>query len=85
MGLRCACARYLGGYIGDDGSKNDFLKKRTESWDHNIRTMRKTVGKHPQESYTPVVRAIQLKCIFILHSQKNVTRIVRDVVYKYTL
>ena len=61
----CTGARYPGGYIGDKKSKHDWLKKRTETWERNIGTIRKTVGKHPKESYATVVREIQLKWIFI--------------------
>ena len=44
----CTGARYLGSYIRYDRTKHNSLKKRTEVWDRNIFTIRKTVGK-----YTP--------------------------------
>ena len=31
----CKGAHYLGGYIGDDVSKGDWLKKQTEKWDNS--------------------------------------------------
>ena len=52
-------ARYLGGYIGDDESKSDWLRERTLTWEKNINTISKTAGKYPQESYSTVVHAIQ--------------------------
>ena len=55
----CTGARYLGGYIGDDESKTDWLRESTLTWERNINTISKTVGKYPQESYAEVVRAIQ--------------------------
>ena len=61
----CTGARYLGGYIGDDESKRNWLRERTLTWEKNIKTTRKTVGKHPKESYATVVRAIQSQWIFI--------------------
>ena len=51
--------RYLGGYIGDDKSKRDWLRERTLTWEKSIKTISKTAGKYPQESYAAVVRAIQ--------------------------
>ena len=52
-------ARYLGGYIGDDKYKHDWLRERTLTWEKNINTIRKTAGKYPQESYAAVVCVIQ--------------------------
>ena len=51
--------RYLGGHIGDDESKHDWLRERTVTWEKNINTIRKTAGKYPQESYAALVRAFQ--------------------------
>ena len=47
----CTGARYLGGYIKDDESKRDWLRKRTLTWEKNINTISKTMGKYPQEIY----------------------------------
>ena len=52
-------ARYLGRYIKYDDSKSDWLRERTLTWEKNINTVSRTVGKYPQESYAAVVRAIQ--------------------------
>ena len=37
------------------------------TWEKNIVTIRKTAGKHPQESYSTVERAIQSELIFLQH------------------
>ena len=55
----CMGARYLGGYIGDDESKSDWMRERTLTLEKNIITIRETAGKYPQESYVVVARAIQ--------------------------
>ena len=55
----CTDARYLGGYIGDDKSKRNWLRKRTLKWEKNISTISKTTGKYPQVSDSAVVSAIQ--------------------------
>ena len=55
----CTGARYIGGYIREDGSKSDWLRECTLTWEKNINTISKTAGKYPQESYAAVVRAIQ--------------------------
>ena len=55
----CMGARYLGGYIGDNYYKHDWLIERTLTWEKNISTINKNAGKYPQESYAVVVRAIQ--------------------------
>ena len=54
----CTGAHYLGGYIGDDESKHDWLKERTLTWEKNINTISEIAGKYPQESYATVVRVI---------------------------
>ena len=61
----CTGARYLGGYIGDNHSKQDWMIESTLTWKKNINTISKTAGKCPQESYSAVVRAIQSEWIFI--------------------
>ena len=71
----CTGVRYIAGYIGDDESKSGWLRDRTLMLYNNIKTIRKTVGKYPQESYTAVVREIQSEMIFIQH----VTWDTRDV------
>ena len=38
-------ARYLGGYIGDDESKRDWLRERMLTWENNINTINKKRGK----------------------------------------
>ena len=38
---------YLGSFIEDDGSKRDFLKERTKTWERNIHTIIETAGKYP--------------------------------------
>ena len=57
----CMGARYLGGYIGGDKSKHDWLRERTLTWENNINTIRETTGKYTQESYA----AIKSEWIFI--------------------
>ena len=58
-------ASYLGGYIGYDESKVDWLKNRTDKWDRNIRVVTKTASKYPQESYTAMYHAILPEWIFL--------------------
>ena len=55
----CMGARYLGGYIGEDKSKIDWMRERTLTWEENIKMIRKTAGKYHQENYAAVVRTIQ--------------------------
>ena len=52
-------AHYLGGYIGDDKSKLNWLRERMLAWEKNINTISKKSGKYPQESYAAVVHVIQ--------------------------
>ena len=52
----CMGARYLGGYIGNNESKRNLLRKCTLTWEKHINTISKTAGKYPQESYATVVR-----------------------------
>ena len=45
----------LGGFIVDNDPKNDWLQDCMEIWENIIRTIIKSVGKYPQESYSAVV------------------------------
>ena len=54
-------ACYLGGYIGDNESKRDWLRENTLTWEKNVNMISKIIGKYPQESYAAVLRAIQLE------------------------
>ena len=49
----------------DGKSKHDWLRERTLTWEKNIGTIIKTVGKYTQESYATVERAIQLEWIIL--------------------
>ena len=59
------CMQYFGGYIGEDESRCNFLKKRTATWERKIFTISETAGKYPHGGYAAVVRAIQLKWVFL--------------------
>ena len=61
----CMSARYLGGYIGNNKSKHNWLRERTLTWEKKISTISETAGKYPQESYATVVRVIQPEWIFL--------------------
>ena len=54
----CTGARYLGGYIGDDKFKRDWLIECKLTWEKNINMISKTTGKYQQKSYAAVVHAI---------------------------
>ena len=54
----CTVARYLGGYIGYDESKRNWLRERTLTWENKISTISENAGKYPQESYSVLVHAI---------------------------
>ena len=43
----CTGACYPGSYIGGEDSKHEWSKERTETWERNICTIRKTVRKYP--------------------------------------
>ena len=55
----CTGAHYLGGYIGYNKSKRDWLRERTLTREKNINTISKTAGKHPYDSNSVEVHAIQ--------------------------
>ena len=43
----CTGARYLGGYIGDNTFKPDWLIECTLTWEKSISTISKTAGEYP--------------------------------------
>ena len=65
----CTGSHYLGVSFGG-GSKCDWLEDRTSIWECNIHMVNETVGKHPRESYSAVLRVIQSEWVFL----KCVTR-----------
>ena len=64
-------ARYLDGYIGDDESKGDWLKKRMDKLEEDISAVAKTAERYPQESYATLACAIQLEWIFFQRVTKD--------------
>ena len=42
----CTDLRYLGGFIGDNESKHDWLDERTNIWEQNVTKIRKTMVKY---------------------------------------
>ena len=48
------------GYIEDDKTKGGWLNKCTDKWEREIRSLRKTSNKYPQESYAAVAHVVQL-------------------------
>ena len=60
----CTGTCNLGGYIGDDDSKCDWLRERTLTWEKKINRISETASKYPQDSYYAVVHAIQSEWIF---------------------
>ena len=55
---------YMGGFIGYDKYKYEWLKYRTSTWEKKFAVTEKS-GKYTQESYSAVVHAIQLEWIFL--------------------
>ena len=64
-------ARYLGGYIGDDKTKCDWLKECVEKYEWNNCALRKTFDKYPQYSYAAVSPAVQAEWIFLKRVMKD--------------
>ena len=67
----CRCACYIGGFVGDDESKRDWLKKRMVTWEWNIRTISKTAVRYPKEIHAAVVQTMQSDWIFLQRITKN--------------
>ena len=57
--------RYLRGYIGDNESKQYWLREHTAMREQNIFKIRENAGEYPQKSYYTVVCLIQSDWIFI--------------------
>ena len=55
----CTGACHLGGYIRDEVSKGDWIKKLMDKWERYIHALRKTAYKYPQQIYAAVAHAIQ--------------------------
>ena len=65
----CTDAHYLGGYIGDDESKYNWLRERTLTWEKNINTIIKTARKYPQKSYYAVVYIQSNQSVYFVKAQ----------------
>ena len=61
----CMNACYLGGYIGDEKSKSDWMRERTLTWEKKIGTISETTGKYSQDIYAVVVCVIHSEWIFL--------------------
>ena len=67
----CTCARYLGGFIGDDDSRRGWFKVHTKKWERTINNISETAGGYSHGIYTAVVRLIQSQWIFLQCITKN--------------
>ena len=48
----CTVARYLGGFIGDDESKHDWLQDQKTTWENKIHTISET-ARNTSKKVTP--------------------------------
>ena len=72
----CTGACYLGGSIGNDESKRDWLRERTLTWEKNISRISKTAGNTPRR-VTPqgYVKSNQNRYFFNTSPGKQETRL----------
>ena len=61
----------MGGYIGYDKSKGEWLKYWTLMWEKKNIAITQTAEKHSLKSNTTVVCEIQSECIFLLQRKKQ--------------
>ena len=65
-------SRYLGGFIGDEGSRDAWLTKKLSDWEGNILDISAAAHKFPQSAYAGLQKSLQ-------HEWGFVQRVVPDI------
>ena len=58
-------SRFLGGYIGDDHGRKEYVKMKVQSWVDSVYCLSDAAKQQPQAAYAALVKSIQCEWIFL--------------------
>ena len=54
-------ARYLGGFVGMDENRDEWIDAKVNDWVHGIKELAKAAKKYPQTAYASLTKSLQLE------------------------
>ena len=58
-------SRFLGGYIGDDHGRKEYVKMKVQSWVDSVYCLSDAAKQQPQAAYAALVKYIQCEWMFL--------------------
>ena len=52
-------SRYLGGFIGERETEEQWIKTKVEGWAESVKTLAGVACKHPQSAYAGLQKSLQ--------------------------
>ncbi len=66
LGIRVVTGgRFLGGFIGDDKSVDDYVRKKIDGWVKCVEKMAGVAAHQPQAAYTAMIKSLQSEWSFL--------------------
>lgn len=57
--------RYLGGYIGEEDGKREWVKEKAEEWKKGVQMLSRAAKNFPQEAYAGLAHSLQHEWTFL--------------------
>ena len=58
-------SRYLGGFIGEQETEEQWIKAKVEGWAESVKTLAGVARKHPQSAYAGLQKSLQQEWAFV--------------------
>ena len=58
-------SRYIGGFIGTDASRDEWLRPQIETWTEGVKTLAKVATRYPQTAYAGLVKSLQTEWTYL--------------------
>ena len=58
-------SRYLGGFIGERETEDQWIQAKVEGWAESVRTLAGVSRKHPQSAYAGLQKSLQQEWAFV--------------------
>jgi hypothetical protein len=68
--------RYLGGFVGEDEERDEWLESKISTWVNSIKQLTAVAGPYPQSAYAGMQKYVQAELTFV-------QRVVQDVGDKF--
>ena len=58
-------ARYIGGFIGTEESRNEWLAPQIEAWEAGVKTLARVAKRFPQTAYAGLTKSLQTEWTYL--------------------